>query len=346
MPKPFNQPKNILVMRYRFIGDTLLSVPFLRNLRQAYPEANIDMLVAPNSGEILKYCPYINHLIYFDTTRKHQYEYKEDEEARSFFSYISQLKSNQYDTAFVLKRSFSSALLAFLAGIPQRIGYDTEARKLLLTHPLPYEKNKPETECFLDALRAVDIPIKDNHLESWWSDKEEQYINELTRDLDPALSQNKTKGCHILFHMTSSNAEKEWPEGLFFHLAQWLIENFNATIHCVGASSDASRYHNLSKTINSPESTRFYNWCGKTDLLESMSLIKRMQLVVGVDSGTLHMASAAKIPTLGLFNPENIEKWAPSGPDSAIISERDPYESLPKVQDACQKLLQQKTPAH
>ena len=43
--------KKILVMRYRFIGDTLLTVPFLRNLRYAYPDAQIDMLIAPKSGE-------------------------------------------------------------------------------------------------------------------------------------------------------------------------------------------------------------------------------------------------------------------------------------------------------
>ena len=46
--------KKILVMRYRFIGDTLLTVPFLRNLRYAYPDAQIDMLIAPVSGEIIE----------------------------------------------------------------------------------------------------------------------------------------------------------------------------------------------------------------------------------------------------------------------------------------------------
>ena len=41
--------KKILVMRYRFIGDTLLTVPFLRNLRYNYPDAQIDMLVSTGS---------------------------------------------------------------------------------------------------------------------------------------------------------------------------------------------------------------------------------------------------------------------------------------------------------
>ena len=52
-----NKKLKILVMRYRFIGDTLLTVPFLRNLRYAYPDAQIDMLVATVSGESIEECP-------------------------------------------------------------------------------------------------------------------------------------------------------------------------------------------------------------------------------------------------------------------------------------------------
>jgi heptosyltransferase-2 len=66
--------QRILVMRYRFIGDTLLTVPFLRQLHSAHPDAQIDLLAAPNSGELLKECPYLSRVIMFDTTRKHRYE--------------------------------------------------------------------------------------------------------------------------------------------------------------------------------------------------------------------------------------------------------------------------------
>ena len=54
--------KKILVVRYRFIGDMILTIPFLRNLRYAYPDAQIDMLVAPNSGEVIENCPYVFYL--------------------------------------------------------------------------------------------------------------------------------------------------------------------------------------------------------------------------------------------------------------------------------------------
>ena len=138
----------ILVMRYRFIGDTLLTIPFLRNLRDEYPDAQIDMLVAPVSGEIIDKCPYVNNFIYFDTTKKHRYENKENQEKKDFWSYVKLLRAQNYDKAYVLKRSFSSAFLAFAAGIKERIGFDTEMRGFLLTKKVPYIENRHEIECF------------------------------------------------------------------------------------------------------------------------------------------------------------------------------------------------------
>ena len=59
----------ILVMRYRFIGDTVLTVPFLRNLRKAYPAARIDLMLEPFSGQVLAGCPYVDRIIPFEYIR-------------------------------------------------------------------------------------------------------------------------------------------------------------------------------------------------------------------------------------------------------------------------------------
>ena len=62
---PDKRPLRILVIRYRFIGDTVLAIPFLRNLRQAFPHAIIDVLSEPISGDTLAHCPYKNELLYY-----------------------------------------------------------------------------------------------------------------------------------------------------------------------------------------------------------------------------------------------------------------------------------------
>ncbi len=303
----FKPRQKILVMRYRFIGDTLLTVPFLRNLRAAYPDAKIDMLVAPNSGEVLRDCPYIDELLWFDTTRKHRYETGKSEK-QSFWHYVRLLRARQYDTAFVLKRSFSSAGLAFLAGIPDRIGFNTEGRGFLLTQPVSYQKNQHEVDSFLSVLEAAGLPIIDKQLESWWGEAESIQAHRVLTELPNGGNTIKR---NVVVHLTSSNPAKQWPERHAKELVEWLLSRSSCQVHCLGAPSDAPVYERLKGEILSAYRKRFHIHCGSFSLLESMAFLKQMDLVVGVDSGTLHMAAAVNVPVVALFGPMNERKWGP-----------------------------------
>jgi len=144
-----NKKLKILVFRYRFLGDTILTVPFLQRLREAYPNAHISVLIAPQSGVLLQNCPYINELIEFDTTRFHKYD-SGKQAKQSLWDNVLKLKKEKFDIAYILKRSFSSALLAFLAGIPARIGFNTEFRGFLLTKKIPFDLKQSEVINFLN----------------------------------------------------------------------------------------------------------------------------------------------------------------------------------------------------
>ncbi len=294
--------KRILVMRYRFIGDTLLTIPFLQNLRQAYPEAVIDMLVAPNSGELLEGCPYIDNLIYFDTTRKHAYENTEDgTKPKRFWDYVGILKENQYDLSFVLKRSFSSALLAFLAGIPKRIGFNTEARGLLLTDRIAYDETIHEVDSFLQVLEHVGVST-DERVPTLWSGLEKTDMN---------LAPDRR---HVMLHLTASNKGKEWPKDQYEPFVKTLLETYpDVILHAFGASMDREVYETLGTVLSAEHSARLMNHCGELSLTQSMRAMTEMTLCVGVDSGSLHMASIAGVPVVALFGPMDEKKWAPVG---------------------------------
>ena len=211
-----NQEKKtkILVIRYRFIGDTLLTVPFLRNLRRANPNAQIDMLVAPVSGEIIEKCPYVDNFLYFDTTRKHRYE-NSSREKKNFWYYVKFLKERGYDKAYVLKRSLSSAFLAFCARIPERIGFDTECRGFLLTKRVKYDDSKHEINCFLDVLNADGITDCDEYLENWIEPAEKKKVNEYLSTKLPDITLKR-----VLVHATSGNRNKEWAKERFAKIVE------------------------------------------------------------------------------------------------------------------------------
>ena len=289
----------ILVIRYRFIGDTILMIPFLRNLRYAYPDAQIDVLAGPVSGEILADCPYINELIMFDTTRKHRYE-NTNSEKQSFWSYVKLLKQQKYDKVYVLKRSLSSAVLAFCAGIKQRIGYNTEGRGLLLTKRVPYIKNRHEVECFLDLLRYDGLQIKDTHLENWIAPDSERKIAGFINDNDKL---------RVLVHATSGNINKQWPPEYFAQVIPYLTNNLGARVYYTGTEQDSQIYEKIHSLIPTKLVIEPVNLCGKLSIKDSTALISKMNFVIGSDSGTLHIAASVNVPVIGIYGPMNPQKW-------------------------------------
>ena len=133
----------ILVMRYRFIGDTVLTVPFLRNLRAAYPKARIDLMLEPFSGQVIEGCPYVDRIIPFELKTIHAYSKRTERgKLAGNLHYFNMIRKEQYDAVFVLKRSLSSALLVWLARVPRRIGFATEGRGPLLTDPVNYRQDQ------------------------------------------------------------------------------------------------------------------------------------------------------------------------------------------------------------
>ena len=301
----------ILVVRYRFIGDMILTIPFLRNLRYAYPDAQIDMLVSPNSGEIIENCPYVNNFIYFDTTRKHKYE-KGKGEKKSFLYYVKELKKQKYDKAFVLKRSLSSALLCYFAGIKERIGYDTEGRGFLLSNKVKYDNLKHESLCFLDALEADKKEIKDTYLENWILEENKTKIISL-------FEKNRIieKYPKVVINATATNQMKVWDINNFARIIEYLSNHKNAQVVFIGAPSDKAIYEEIK--YNEELKIKPINLCGEVTIKDSLALLKEVDLLIGNDSGNLHMASSVCTPVIGLYGPMPFEKWKAIGEKNILL---------------------------
>jgi len=293
--------ERILIIRYRFIGDTILTVPFLRNVRYAYPQAQIDILVGPQSGEVLRGCPYVNELITFDTTRFHKYDRGEGK-AKSFFSYAVDIRKRKYDLVLVLKRSLSSALLAFLSGAKHRIGYATEGRSFLLSKGVAMNRDIHEVESTLDVLKAAEIPIVDRHLEAFVSVAETNEIQEIA----PALLTAKRK---VLIHAAAAHPDKIYPLDKWAAVVKALHEREGFTPFFSGASQDVSLY----KELEDKSGVKAIHLAGKLSLRQSIALYKEMDLAVCVDSGPAHLSAATGTPTLSIFGPTDPVRWRPYG---------------------------------
>ena len=146
----------ILVIAPQYVGDSILVIPFLRNLRKAYPNDLID-IVTKNAGKlVLSVCPYVNNV------------YEEES------LYLEErLKPDFYDNAYVLKRSLSAAILAKKLRIKNTIGFGGQFREFILNKSVKYKpREKHELEHFLDVLKAENIETNDKTLEYWTNDED------------------------------------------------------------------------------------------------------------------------------------------------------------------------------
>jgi heptosyltransferase-2 len=306
--------RKILVMRYRFIGDTVLTVPFLRNLRHAYPEAHIDLMIEPFSGQVLEGCPYVDRTIPFEFKTIHRYSASSQRgKLAGYAHYWQLLRQEGYDAAFALKRSLSSALLVRAAGIPRRIGFATEGRTLLLTDPVPYRQDQHEVQNFLDCLRVLDIPVESVALELWPSEENDALAGKFFSDAGW-----KKDDLKIIIHAAASLPAKQWPLERFAAVMKVLKDRYGALFVYTGASPDTALYQEIERLgpFNG------LNLCGKTGLHANLSVYRAAHLFFGVDSGPMHMAAAVGVPVVALFGPTDERKWGPWGSDHTVITKR------------------------
>ncbi|HYC76363.1 MAG TPA: glycosyltransferase family 9 protein [Planctomycetota bacterium] len=317
-PRPFAEPpRRILVLRYRFIGDTLLAVPFLRALRRAAPAAEIEVLVAPGSGELLQGCPYVDALHWY--TRRRPFGGAEPRFVhRTWFDALGALRRRRYDAVYVLKRAWSSAVLARMVGAPRRIGLDVDGRAMFLTDAVPPQSGVHETESHLALLRATgfDAPA-DRRLESFVRDDERAAVDAAWRATAPRTTR------HVGVQASASDAFKNWPSERFVELIDGLDRAFDGDVafHAVGGPGDVAANEALRRAL--PRESlrgRWTDWSRRLDLRAGQALMERLDLVVGSDSGPLHLAASAGTPAVAVFGPMDPARWAPTSPGSVAVA--------------------------
>lgn len=312
MACPDPRPQRILVIRYRFIGDTVLAIPFLRNLRRAFPLAKIDVLAEPVSGDTLALCPYKDELLFYAPRLKGEMK-RAAKYPTSLFGAAGFLRARNYDRCYILRRSFSSAILPLLAGIPHRVGFATEGRGWLLQRSTPYA-DKHEVECFLDILRADGIPVTDTRNENWTDPATDQRVA-------AALSSGNRP--RIFVCAKSIVPSKDWAPDRFAQLIAWLVNERGGEVHLCDSPGYAGYYEEIRAALPAPLARDWVDWSRQLTICESNSLFKRMDLAIGIDTGLLHIAASFHVPVVALFGPLEPWRWHPWDTPHTILRPDD-----------------------
>jgi heptosyltransferase-2 len=330
--------ERILVVRNRFIGDTVLAIPFLRNLRRRFPEAVIDLLVEPAAATVLADCPYVDEII--EWRRPHGGIARLGSLLASISRQAAMLRSRRYTRTYVLKCSFTSVLLARWAGIPHRVGFAKRRSCSGLTHSLPIRPGRHEAELFLDLLRQEGIEVDDGHNENWTSPAAAAKVDRL-------LAARRGGRRRVFVAPRSTDVHREWPLGRFAAVLRWLVEKHDCQIFFCGAPDDRD-VHTMLAALSGAASRQMHDLSCDLTLRETFALIARMDLCLGVDTGLPHIAASFGVPTAVLYGPTDPRKWHPWKTTSEIIAAPSGLISdiaVEEVMDAVSRLLED-SPRH
>ncbi len=303
---------NILVIAPNWIGDALMAQPLLRRLRAQSPQAHIAVLAPSHVAPLLAYMPEVSEVLSIPFQHGRW-------QWRLRWKVAHQLRSRRapFDRAYVLPNSWKSALLPWLARIPQRIGYLGEWRWGMLTEPWPNP-----------ARRAPRPPMAQFYATLAGGDARGDYFNaERPRlqvpaaDVDSAyerwLATTPDASPRIAFCPGAEyGPAKRYPASHFARLAELICMRWpRAQILCLGGPKDRS----IAESIAQQSTATILNLCGTTQLKEAVAVMRSVDAVVTNDSGLMHIAAALDIPLVALYGSTDPQHTPPYSPHARIM---------------------------
>lgn len=294
--------RRVLVIQSAFLGDSMLTVPLLRRLRELLPGARLCVLTLPTAVEIFK-GPWVDEVLLDDKRGA-------DRGPLGPWRVAARLKDQGFDLAVIPHRSLRSALVAKLAGIPRRVGFDSSAGRFLLTDTVPFTWLMHDLERNLALLLPLGGAAAPRESESRYLD---------APALPPALvdaleAAGVGPGARLAgVHPGAAWATKRWLPERYAALCDALKAD-GLTPVLVGGPQDAALAAGIAAGGRAVDLT------GKTDLHALKALMGRLSLFVTNDSGPMHLAAAAGVPVVAVFGATTRELgFFPYGPGHRVV---------------------------
>jgi heptosyltransferase II len=314
-------PVRILIRGTNWIGDAVMSEPALSAIRQAFPKADITLLVKPAIAELFQQHPAIDHLLIYEHRGRHA-------RLSGKWALGSELRRGRFDVAILLQNAFEAALLSCLAGIPRRYGYGTDGRAFLLSDAITVPHRTAlahQTQYYLDLLRPLGITPSPAAPRLFVSDSEDERMRQR---LTEAGIQATERLIGINPGSTYGSAKRWLPER-FAHAADRVVEQFGGRVAIVGAAGEEA----LGEAIAEKMHSKPVLLSGRTSIRELMSIIKRCRLFITNDTGPMHIAAAFDVPVVAIFGPTDFRTTSPFGEAHQIV--RQPVECSPCLLREC-----------
>ena len=301
--RPLHSQKiqSFLLWMPNWIGDVVLTLPVVQSLRRAYPVARIFVVTKSPSDELLLGHPAVDTVLTLPSGPENGF-WQKAKFARS-------LKKYNFDVGAVFPNSFGSAFLLFLAGAKCRLGYNTDSRDILLTHPVtttPHLKRAQyRVEYYFKILSALKLDTTDCGFDTLAPQEEDATTREVL--LDMGLDEDEE---FITLHPGTSKVERSWHAERFSILCQKLIKEDGKRVVLLGTKNELELLNRI-RNFGQPEAIKVIP---QVNLRVLAGILKKSQMFIGNDSGMMHLASMVGVPVLGIFGPGSPKTTGPYMP--------------------------------
>jgi ADP-heptose:LPS heptosyltransferase/GT2 family glycosyltransferase len=312
--------KKILVVKLDHLGDVILSLPAIRRLKQAFPDADITALVGSWSKPFLVHESAVDRILTYDgffnadsSTPPKQLTAKEKQEIAKW------LAGYGFDLALDLRRHTETREFLALSGARYTAGFANFDEFPWLTIALPYERDqrmyRPRHHISQDLVGLVEFTAagSDVHLSTAFSTELQQSAENLLKSL--AIPDNRLI---IGIHPGVGQTIRRWPIEYFARCADLLCERLDATVLVFGTKNEKKLADRIIGKMHNKG--RAFSLAGEISLDAFLYVLKKCDLFIGNNSGPIHMAASLGVPTVGVYaGTSHVKEWGPIGPQALAV---------------------------
>lgn len=303
--KSENNIKKILIIKPSSLGDVIHALPFLKTIKDSFPDAHIEWVISKSCEGILTENPLIDELIVFDKDSWKNLK-NISKTLREINTLIKTLSAKKFDMVIDLQGLLRSGLITFFARAPLKIGFkdSREGSSIFYNKKVPTEKGLHAVD---KCTEIANVIIQDTGYKIQNTGKIEfpLYIDETAKEVVRNLLGGLREKEYIVIVPSARWQTKRWPSEYF----GLLISKIHIPCVITGSKADIK----IAQDVMNISKGKGINLCNKTNLQELITLIAGAKAIVSNDSGPMHIGAALGIPLITLFGPTDPCRTGPYG---------------------------------
>jgi heptosyltransferase-3 len=298
--------RKILIIQLGDIGDVVWAIPAFWAVKNAFPQADVSVLVRKPNGDLLSDDPHIDKIFQVDQ--------------QSVFKGLQLLKlirREKIDLLFDLRADDRGAYISLLSGARMRAALHYQGinwRNRMFTHlanpPEAKERILGAAEQSLKILRSFGIQETTSIPQLFVSTVTKNKVRELL-----AAEKIASKNGYVTINPFSRWLYKEWGVDKWRQIISFIWQKYKIPVLILGSGEERGRADELIVA----NSSSIYNLAGKTTLQGMAGILQMSKLNIGVDSAAPHIAAAVGTPTLTIYGPSDWRDWAPLGEKNQVV---------------------------